>query len=79
MIQRDHDRIFHPDVFGLSRWGQLRHFTFHAGKITESFARLLNDYSRWPKFASQTLPDLLVFGIKLSTVMGHRLPEEELR
>ncbi len=70
-----HDRRFHPDVFGLSKLEQLRHYTLHVTKL----AGLLIDAEEpdaWRQFAQHRLPDLAVFGVKLATVCNRALPDE---
>jgi hypothetical protein len=70
-----HDRRFHPDVFGLSKLEQLRHYTLHVTKL----AGLLVDADEpgsWWEFAQSRLPDLAVFGVKLASVCNCALPDE---
>lgn len=70
-----HDRRFHPDVFGLSKLEQLRHYTLHVTKL----AGLLVDAEEpdsWRQFAQHRLPDLAVFGVKLATVCNRTLPDD---
>src|SRR4051794_6155369 len=72
-----HDRRFHPDVFGLSKLDQLRHYTLHVTKL----AGLLVDateHQTWQSFAHQRLPDLAVFGVKLATVFNRSLPDDDV-
>jgi hypothetical protein len=68
-VQWEHDRRYHLDVFGLSRYEQLRHYAFHlaklAGAASESDDR---DFQR-------RLPDVLLFGLKLATLMSEQLPD----
>lgn len=69
-----HDRRFHPDVFGLAKLEQLRHYTLHVTKL----AGLLIDAEEpesWRWFAHQRLPDVAVFGVKLATVCNRTLPD----
>lgn len=69
-----HDRRFHPDVFGLPKLEQLRHYTLHVTKL----AGLLVDAGEpdgWRQFAHHRLPDLAVFGVKLATVLNRALPD----
>ena len=77
-VQVEHDRVFHADVFGLSRIEQLRHYVLHLAKIAGGLAALSEDESKVEDFQNRRLPDLLLFGIKLSTVMGEALPSETL-
>lgn len=71
--QLAHDRQFHPDVFGLPKLEQLRHYTFHVTKL----AGLLVDaveQGNWDAFCDERLADIAVFGVKLATVCNERLP-----
>jgi hypothetical protein len=72
LVQADHDRHYHPDVAGLAKTEQLRHVALHLAKIVGAFAE--------PRAADELLacrlPDVLLFSIKLATVMGVRLPDE---
>jgi hypothetical protein len=81
LIQAAHDQLFHPDVAGLAKYDQLRHYAFHLTKLAGAFARAalapkdeLVDGEVWER----RFPDMLLFGIKLSTVVGHKLPDEPL-
>jgi hypothetical protein len=74
VVQASHDRHYHPDVIGLAKLEQLRHYALHLAKIVGAFAQ--------PEDAAdlihRRLPDTALFGIKLSTVMGVRLADEPL-
>jgi hypothetical protein len=74
LVQAEHDRVYHPDVLGLSRSDQLRHYAFHLAKLVGAFATSDDDV----ELLARRLPDTLLFAIKLRTVMGERLPEEPL-
>ena len=78
-IQEQHDRHFHPDVFGLPRIGQLRHCALHAAKFPGALAMLCDQRGSWRQFLDTRLPDMLLFGLKLSTIMGERLPPRRIR
>lgn len=78
ILQQRHDRIYHPDVIGLSRLDQLRHYTLHVAKLTSEAASLFEGDSGWTRFAALRLPDILVFGIKMATVAGLSLADESL-
>jgi hypothetical protein len=75
--QVEHDRWFHPDVFGMPRWDQLRHFVLHLAKLT-AFVAQLDEHGDWFDFVDRRLPDMLVFGVKLPTTAGVRLSEDPL-
>ena len=74
-VQAKHDNLFHPDVVGLHKAEQLRHYALHLAKLTGALAEMLAGSSDREDFLARRLPDLLLFGLKLPTVMGHRLPE----
>ena len=78
MVQVEHDRFFHPDVWGLDRATQIRHYVFHLAKITGALADVQSDPSAWIDFEDRRLPDLLLFGLKFATVTGQRLPDDAL-
>jgi hypothetical protein len=69
-VQWEHDRHYHPDVLGLSRYEQLRHYAFHLAKLAG--AAVNGDDSG---FLSRRLPDLLLFGLKLATLTNEQLPD----
>lgn len=74
LVQVEHDRCYHPDVFGLARFEQLRHYAFHLGKIVGAFAAASDP----DELMNRRLPDVLLFAIKLQTVMGKRLGGDPL-
>jgi hypothetical protein len=74
LVQIEHDRYYHPDVFGLSKTEQLRHYAFHLSKIVGAFAEPAEHHD----LINRRLPDVLLFAIKLQTVMGRRLAEEPI-
>ena len=78
LAQVEHDRRFHPDVMGLSKMDQLRHYSFHLAKLTGAVAELVADVGDQEAFWRRRLPDLVLFGIKLSTVVGERLSDDPL-
>lgn len=73
LVQLEHDRVFHPDVLGLSKAQQLQHYALHLIKITGAFARAVHDMTSEEEVFTRRLPDILLFGLKLSTVMGETL------
>lgn len=73
-VQASHDRRYHPDVAGLSKLDQLRHYALHLSKLTGALAAVSRGIEEPSAFYDRRLPDLLLFGLKLSTVMGERLP-----
>lgn len=77
-VQYKHDLWYHPDVVGMSKFSQIRHYAFHVSKLAtltldaalavgETAERLHADFWRL------RLADIFIFGIKLSTVTGERL------
>ena len=78
-VQLAHDRAYHPDVLGLARIDQLRHYAFHLSKLVGALAEVLAGRVEWAAFASTRLADMLLFGIKLATLANTRLPEEPFR
>ena len=75
LIQAEHDRVYHPDVAGLAKIDQLRHYAFHLAKLVGAFAASDDGHG----LLERRLPDTLLFAIKLRTVMGERLPDEPVR
>lgn len=78
LVQIQHDRFFHPDVLGLHKLDQLRHYTLHLSKLAGAFARWAMNEEIHEEIVQRRLPDVFLFGIKLATVMGQKLPEDEL-
>jgi hypothetical protein len=76
LVQAKHDRIFHPDVIGLTRIDQLRHYAFHVTKLVGAIAARYQNGSS--KEFHLRLADVLLFGIKLSTVMNEALPKKPI-
>lgn len=74
LVQAAHDRAYHPDVVGLSKYEQLRHYAFHLAKLVGAFAEARDD----DELINRRVPDALVFAIKLRTVMGVHLSDEPL-
>lgn len=77
IAQAEHDRRFHPDVFGLSKVDQLRHYTFHVTKLAGLLIDAV-DGGAWDSFRDERLADVAVFGVKLATVCNERLPSVEV-
>jgi len=73
VAQLVHDRQFHPDVFGLSKVDQLRHYTFHVTKLAGLLVDAI-DAGTWRAFREERLADIAIFAVKLSTVCNERLP-----
>jgi hypothetical protein len=77
IAQIQHDKVFHPDVFGLSKLDQVRHYTFHVTKLGGLLVDAL-DNDRWSDFADGRLADIAIFGVKLATVCNVRLPSSPI-
>lgn len=77
IAQLAHDRRFHPDVFGLSKIEQLRHYTFHVTKLAGMLADAVEE-GIWSAFRDERLADIAVFGVKLATVCNERLPSVDV-
>lgn len=74
LVQSAHDRTYHPDVVGMSKLDQVRHYAFHLAKIVGAFAEPRED----DELFERRLPDALLFSIKLRTVIGTPLPDVPL-
>jgi hypothetical protein len=70
-----HDAVYHPDVAGMPKYAQLRHFTLHLTKLSMLLLDAIEGRDR-DEFLTERLADLFIFGIKLSTVAGERLPDD---
>lgn len=78
LVQLKHDVAYHLEVLGLAAPNQLRHYAFHLAKLAGVFARAARGEDADAQIVERRLPDVLLFGIKLATVMGERLPEDPL-
>jgi hypothetical protein len=79
VAQLRHDRHFHLDVAGLSKHDQLVHISLHLTKLNGALTLLFGaDPGVTADFARRRLPDFMLFGVKLATVAGQRLPEDPL-
>jgi hypothetical protein len=76
LVQIEHDRFYHPDVLGLAKLDQLRHYALHLTKLAGAAAEAVADAADHEDFVGRRVPDMLLFGIKLSTVAGVRLDDE---
>lgn len=72
--QAVHDRQFHPDVFGLSKAEQLRHYTFHITKLCRLLLDAI-DSKDFDSFTEERLADIAIFGVKIATTCNVRLPD----
>jgi hypothetical protein len=78
LVQLEHDSAYHLDVLGLARADQLRHYAFHLAKLAGAFGRAVRREAADAEIVERRLPDILLFGIKLATVMGERLTGDPL-
>jgi len=78
LAQLRHDRTYHPDVFGLSKYEQVRHFAFHLQYLTWLADEASTTSALQSSYISDRIPDVLLFGLKFATVAGHALPPEPL-
>ena len=68
-----HDRQFHPDVFGMPKIEQIRHYTLHVTKLAGLFVDAI-DNDEWDAFQRERLADIAIFGVKIATVCNVELP-----
>ena len=68
-----HDRQFHPDVFGMPKIDQIRHYTLHVTKLAGLFVDAI-DNNNWDAFQQDRLADIAIFGVKIATVCNVKLP-----
>jgi hypothetical protein len=74
LVQLEHDRFYHPDVLGMAKEQQLQHYALHLCKAVGAFAELRDE----DELLKRRLPDVLLFGVKVTTVMNTRLTEDGL-
>jgi hypothetical protein len=79
LVQVRHDREYHPDVIGLSKWEQLHHYALHLVKLAGTTAKVATGDADADAWLSRRVPDMLLFGIKLATVSGQRLLDEPVQ
>jgi hypothetical protein len=78
LAQLAHNRQYNPDISGLSKTDQLRHFAFHASKLGKSLVEQARGISPKETFLKTRLPDMVIFSVLISTAMNQRLPETPL-
>lgn len=76
LVQLQHDRYYHRDVSGLSKYDQLRHYAFHLAKLTSSYVAATIDEESRADVIDRRLADTLLFGLTLATVMSQRLDDQ---
>ena len=75
LIQAKHDHAYHADVVGLTKSEQLRHYALHVAKLAGATAEVANGELSRTDWLQRRVADMLLFGLKLSTVTSERLPE----
>jgi hypothetical protein len=75
LVQVAHDRFYHPDVIGLTKADQLRHYALHLAKLAGAAAEAARGHTPLDDFVRRRVPDILLFGIKLATVTGDKLSD----
>jgi len=78
LVQVEHDRAYHPDIMGLPKAEQLRHYALHLAKLAGNTAALVRGTVDEQDWLTRRVPDMLLFGIKLATVSGQKLSDEAL-
>ena len=73
-----HDRVYHPDVLGMARSDQLRHYTLHVSKLAWRAHEAIDSADDMKAFVPARIADTLLFGVKLSTVAGEILTESPI-
>lgn len=69
-VQASHDRLYHLDVVGLHKQEQLRHCALHLAKLVSALAESLGDRRSQEDFCRTRLPDMIIFALKLATLVG---------
>jgi hypothetical protein len=77
-VQGHHDFQFHRDVAHMSKRDQLSHFAFHCMKLGGLPAKAARGDQVTDVAIRLWLADVLIFGVKLATVMGVLLPAEPI-
>jgi hypothetical protein len=78
LVQIHHDRFYHPDVVGLTKADQLRHYALHLAKLAAAAADTARELTSQEDFLSRRVPDMLLFGAKLATVAGEKLTDQRV-
>lgn len=76
LVQAKHDHAYHADVVGLTKSEQLRHYALHVSKLAGATAQVANGELSRVDWLQRRVADMLLFGLKLSTVTSERLAEE---
>ncbi|MBS1888292.1 MAG: hypothetical protein JSU06_14000 [Actinobacteria bacterium] len=78
VVQDHHDQAYHYDVVGLTKSEQLRHYALHVAKLSGSCADAIRGSLDQDDFLRRRVADMLLFGVKLSTVTSEKLPDEPI-
>ena len=78
LVQAAHDKTYHLDVVGLAKANQLRHYALHVAKLAGSTAVVARGDGDLADWLDRRVPDMLLFGIKLATVSGEKLPDDDV-
>jgi hypothetical protein len=78
LAQDGHDHAYHYDVVGLTKSEQLRHYALHVAKLAGACADAAQGRLDQDDFLSRRVADMLLFGVKLSTVTSEKLPSEPI-
>jgi hypothetical protein len=79
VAQYDHDRLYHPDIIGLAKRDQLLHAVVHIAKASGDLAKAATCTDAVDgMIVRDRAVDLAVFGVKLATLCGERLPEDSV-
>lgn len=78
LVQDGHDHAYHYDVVGLTKSEQLRHYALHVSKLAGACADAAQGRLDQEDFLSRRVADMLLFGMKLSTVTSEKLPHEPI-
>ena len=73
LAQLQHDRHYHPDVLGLNKTEQLRHYAFHLSKLVGHLAEAVE---AGQQLEQARMADTCLFAIKLNTLTGQRMSEQ---
>jgi hypothetical protein len=76
LAQLRHDRIYHPEVSGLSKYDQVRHFAFHLQYLTWLADEACASPALRNAYVADRVPDVLLFGLKFATIAGQHLQPE---
>lgn len=78
LVQDAHDKAYHYDVVGLKKSDQLLHYALHLAKLVGACSGVLREEVEEADLLARRIPDMLLFGVKLSTVAAEKLPYEPI-